>query len=67
MDDHDDVQEQLPASLDEEATRQELVPFLGDDLAAAMTSKGGIYVLNAHERASLTPSIAGLRQNCAQN
>ena len=44
MDEHDALHEQFPAILEEQITQQQIVPFLGDDLAAAMTAEGAIYV-----------------------
>ncbi len=44
MNDQEDTQDQLPAILEEETTRQELLPFEGDTLAAAMGASGSIYV-----------------------
>ena len=44
MEEQDDNQEQFSAIPEEQITQQQIVPFMGDDLAAAMTRQGAIYV-----------------------
>jgi hypothetical protein len=40
----DTPQEQLPTTPEELAADQRVIPFMGDDLAAALTETGGIYI-----------------------
>jgi hypothetical protein len=49
---------------EEQATEQQLVPFLGDDLAAAMATGGSIYISLPGMRAALglSTQAKGLRR-----